>query len=106
MPEVRMQKCPLLNLLLCNLLVGFAISAVKSFLPQRSQRMRKERRGTCEFLVIASAFLILHSESSLLNSSFPLKPCNLPAQTIRLALCPPRPLTLFRKPLLRTCAQL
>jgi len=31
MPEVRMQKCPLLNLLLCNLLVGFAISAVKRF---------------------------------------------------------------------------
>ncbi len=32
--------------------------------------MRKERRGTCEFLVIASPFLTLHSEFSLLHSDF------------------------------------
>src|SRR5207244_6201245 len=48
----------------------FALLRLKAFLPQRSQRMRKERRGTCEFLVIASAFLILHSEFSLLHSDF------------------------------------
>src|SRR5437667_10299728 len=36
--------------------------------------MRKDRRGTCEFLVIASAFFILHSEFSLLHSDFRLSP--------------------------------
>src|SRR2546421_7437192 len=69
MPEVRMQKCPLLNLLLCNLLVGFAISAVQPFYPKGRKKSAKNAAETAHVLISPreSSFCILNSAFYILT---------------------------------------